>query len=285
MLRSFLFVPGNKAARFAKAFASGADAVIQDLEDSVAEADKEAARNDVGASLAAAAGVRRYVRINGLETAHCWRDLHAVVQHNLDGIVVPKVESAQDLCILDWLLVQLERERGLAPRSVELLPLLESARGFQRLAEIAGASPRVARLTYGALDLCADLDLIADANEGHLEHFRRQLVVASRSAGLDAPIDTVFADLVDQEGYGRSLQRARAGGFSGKLCIHPGQVADTNAAFTPSEAETARARAIMEAVDRAGGDLGVARIDGIMVDRPVVLRARRILGMSQDARG
>ena len=279
MLRALLFVPGNNAARFSQAFASGADAVIQDLEDSVAEADKGVARDTVAASLSEPADVRRYVRVNGLDTPHCWDDLRAVVRRHLDGVLVPKVERADQLRTLDWVLSQYERESGLESGGIEILPILESACGFARLAEIAGASARVARLTFGALDLCEDLDLVADDEEDHLAHVRWQLVAASRAAGLDAPIDTVFADIADKDGFGRSLQRARARGFSGKLCIHPAQVAPSNAAFMPTAAEVARARAIVAAVEQAGGDLGVTRIDGEMVDRPVILRAKRTLAM------
>ena len=283
MLRSFLFVPGSNPPRFSKAFASAADAVIQDLEDSVAEADKAAARDAVAASLCEPADVRRYVRINGLDTPHCWDDLRAVAREHLHGLLVPKVESADQLRTLDWVLDQLEREHALEPGGIEILPILESACGFARLAEIAGASARVSRLTFGALDLCEDLDLVADAEEDHLAHVRWQLVAASRAAGLDAPIDTVFADIADKAGHARSLQRARARGFSGKLCIHPAQVASTNAAFMPTAAEIARARAIVAAVEQAGGDLGVAQIDGAMVDRPVILRAKRVLAVLGDS--
>ena len=285
MTRSFLFVPGNMPKRFANAFASGADAVIQDLEDAVAVAEKATAREAIAASLSDDASVRRYVRVNALDTPHCWGDLDAVVRPGLDGVVVPKAESGDQMKTLDWVLSQHERERGLENGAIEILPLVESGRGLADLDAIGTASRRIRRLSYGALDLGEDLDLQPDADEAHLATVRWQLTVASRAAGLETPVDTVFADIADSDGFAASARRARAKGHGGKLCIHPSQVEAVNAAFAPTAAEIEKARTILATVEAAGGDVGAVQVGGAMVDRPVILRARRTMAAAGETGG
>jgi citrate lyase subunit beta/citryl-CoA lyase len=278
ILRSLLFVPGDAVKRFPKALASGADAVIQDLEDAVPLARKGEARRATAASLPETAGtVRRFVRINARETSFCWDDLHAVVVPGLNGIVLPKAEDPAAVAAVAWVVAELERARGMQLGEVEVIPLIESAAGIQALEAIARATPRIRRLTFGAVDLSTELSLEVDAQESQLAPLRWQLVVASRAAGLEPPIDTVYLRLNDSEGLETVVRRAKSCGFHGKLCIYPDQVAIVNDGFMPSEEEIARARRILDAVGANAGEAVAASVDGMMVDRPVVDRALRIL--------
>jgi len=289
VLRSFLFVPANNARRVEKALGSDADAVILDLEDAVAVSEKAAARAAVAEALARPRRGRCFVRVNGVATPWCLGDLMAAVRPGLDGVVLPKAESAADLRAVDWLITGLERERGLAPGSVDLMPIVESAVGFLRLDRILAARSlkdysgpwRVRRITFGAADLTRDLGMTWTESEEELASFRAQLVVASLTAGLEPPVDTVWVRLKDAEGLRRSLEASRRLGFQGRLCIHPDQVAVVNAAFTPSEDEIERARRVVAAFEIAERE-GVAAIevDGAFVDYPVVERARRTLALA-----
>ncbi|MGZ8384167.1 MAG: HpcH/HpaI aldolase/citrate lyase family protein [Nitrospira sp.] len=278
LLRSFLFVPGDAMLRFPKALASGADAIIQDLEDSVPTARKEEARRLTAASLAESAeSVRRFVRVNAQETPYCWDDLHAVVVPGLNGIVVPKAEDPAALAAVTWVVSELERTRGMIPGGVEILPLIESAAGIQAVEVIARATPRIRRLTFGAVDLSTELGFEVDAMESQLAPLRWRLAVASRAAGLDPPIDTVFLRIKDEGGLSAVVRLAKSFGFHGKLCIHPSQVAVVNGGFMPSEEEITQARRILDAVGVDADAAAAASVDGMMVDRPVVDRALRIL--------
>ncbi len=276
--RSLLFVPASTPARVDKAVASGADGVIVDLEDAVAVSEKESARATVVDLLARARPTAVFVRVNALSTPFCLDDIEAAAGCAIDGIVLPKVEAAADLLTADWLLRQFERRCGKAEGTVEVLPLIETAQGIAAAAAIATASPRVRRLGFGAVDLALDMDLRVDDEDGAMAHARFALALASRAAGLEGPLDTVFTDIRDEAGLRRSAERARAMGFGGKACIHPSQVATVNAAFSPGEAEIARARAIVEAFERAeaAGSAAVV-VGGAMVDYPVVVQARRLL--------
>lgn len=276
MLRSLLFVPGDAEARLPKALRCGADAVIADLEDAVDPTRKQDARRNMVEYLSTETSIRRYVRINRIETDDCWADVEAIVRPGLDGIVLPKFQNDEDVRRLDWLISRFERLRGLENGTVEILPLVETAAGVANLMHLGGALPRVRRLTYGAVDLRQDLNLRIDREETQLEHLKWSMVVASRAADLEAPIDTVFIDISDTEGYSKSLKRASDLGFCGKLCIHPSQVAPANAAFVPSTEDRAKAQAILAAYN-ASGNAGALQVGGTMVDAPVVEWARSII--------
>lgn len=277
-LRSLLFVPGDAVGRLPKALASGADAVIQDLEDAVPQARKEEARRATAASLGQTTErPLRFVRINAQATPYCWDDLHAVVTPGLNGIILPKAEDPATLAAVDWVVSELERRRGMVPGCVEIVPLIESAAGVLSIGAIAGATPRIRRLTFGAVDLSTELGLGSDMLEAQLAHVRWQLVVGSRAAGLEPPLDTVFLQLADDEGLAAVVCRAKAGGFQGKLCIHPRQVPTVNGGFMPSPEEIAWATRILEVVGQDAAETVTASVDGMMVDRPVVARALRIL--------
>ncbi len=283
-LRSFLFVPANQAARIPKALASGADAVILDLEDTVPASEKVAARAEVRAALKLPRDVKLYVRINAIDTPHCYPDLIGTIGLGLDGVVAPKIESASHIQTLDWLLHQLEAERGIkAP--IDLLPIVETAAGITQLDAIASASPRVKRLTFGAGDLTRDLGQILTGDEIPIAHARARITLASRAAGREPPIDTVYLDVRNLDGIGQIARQARILGFQGKLCIHPDQVAVVNAAFMPSTDEIARAERILAAFAKSEAK-GIASIevDGGFVDYPIVAQAERVLALAKRAK-
>jgi citrate lyase subunit beta/citryl-CoA lyase len=230
-------------------------------------------------------GPRAYVRINALTTPFAYDDLRAVVGPGLDAVIVPKVESAAQIATVDWLLTQLERAANLPDRTVEIMPIIETAAGLARMAEIATASPRLRRLNFGAGDFSLDTNMTWTVGHEGLLWARIQVVIASRAAGLEPPLDTVYAQLDDERGLAAEAEQARRLGFQGKACIHPRQVEIVNAVFTPSEDEITRAREIVTAFERAEAD-GVAsiRIGGQFIDYPVAERARRTLEIASRIR-
>jgi citrate lyase subunit beta/citryl-CoA lyase len=280
--RTFLFAPGNHARRVEKSFTLGADAVILDLEDAVATAEKEASRALVVEALGRPRRCRGYVRVNPLDTHWCFGDLSTVVARGVDGIVLPKVQTAGDLQTADWLLAALEREHGLPERSIDLMPIVETARGFANLAAIARSGTRVRRIAFGAGDFTLDLGIRWSNDELELLPYRSGFVVESRAAGLEPPIDTVWVDLRDADGFRRSAQRSKDLGFQGKLCIHPGQVPVVNELFTPSGEELARARRVVEAfADAERQGLAAIQVDGQFVDYPLVYLAERVVARAE----
>jgi citrate lyase subunit beta/citryl-CoA lyase len=278
LLRSLLFAPGNHARRVEKALTLDADAVILDLEDAVATAEKPATRASVAAVLRRPRRGLLYVRVNAVDTAFCYGDLVAVVQSGLNGIVLPKVESAAGLATIDWLLTQLERERGLPEHGIELVPIIETARGLQQLDAILAAGTRVRRVAFGAGDFTLDVAMTWSRGESELAQARAAIVIASRAAGIDAPLDTVWVDLGDREGLEASARTALALGFQGKMCIHPEQVGVVNRVFTPGDAEVAFAERVCAAFEKAEAEGSAAiQLDGRFIDYPIVYRAQRVL--------
>ena len=266
--RSALFVPATRADRIPKALASGADAVIVDLEDAVAPQDKDAARLALQAALdsggiAAGAGGRvpLWVRVNAAspwmeaDLALCAR--HAAVQ----AVMMPKAETAAQM--------QAAFETG---GGKPLLALIETAAGYARRDELA-AHPAVTRLAFGSIDFQLDLGIAGEGDA--LLMFRSGLVLASRLAELPAPLDGVTVEVADPQPVAADAARARALGFGGKLCIHPQQVGPVNAAFSPSTAEIEWALQVVSACQAAAG--AAVAVDGKMVDKPVLLRAQALL--------
>ena len=264
--RSFLFVPGNRPERFAKALASGADAVIIDLEDAVPLDAKDTARNALQAawpSLAAAERARLLVRVNPAGTPWHAADLTAVASlTGLGALMLPKAENAQQV------------EQAFRTSSMLVLPLIESAEGVGQMDAIARAAVTL-RLGLGHIDLQADLGMRCGPDEAELAPIRLAMVVASRRAGLPAPVDGVTTATQDAEVLAADAQRSRRFGFGAKLCIHPAQVAGVHQALAPTEAESDWARRVLAAEVAAGG--GAFSVDGKMVDPPVLLLARQIL--------
>ncbi|MBV6422651.1 MAG: Citrate lyase subunit beta [Steroidobacteraceae bacterium] len=281
-VRSYLFAPGNHVRRAEKAFTAGADAAILDLEDAVAHAEKAAARPLVVAALERPRAVPGYVRVNDSHSPWWQDDLDAVVGPWLDGVVLPKVESAEEVRGFVERLDACERRAGLAPGSLDLMLIVETARGIVHIDSIAAASPRIGRIALGGGDYTNDLDLEWTADEAALAYARARIAHASRAAGIEPPVDTVVIEVRDQARFLESARNGRRLGFQGKLCIHPDQVAPCHAVFTPGVAEIARARTIVAAFGEAE-IRGVAsiQVDGVFVDYPVARRAQRILALAE----
>lgn len=289
--RSWLFVPGDSERKQAKAVESGADALILDLEDSVAPARRSRAREQVRAFLRSREprGAQRWwVRVNGLASGELLADLAAVMAGAPDGIVLPKISSLEEVLEVHYYLSALEQREQLTGESTGLLVIAtETPRavlGLARFAEpAAGRQPpvsRLAALTWGIEDLSAALGvrekLASDGTPTLTFDLARSLcVLAAAAAGVQA-IDGVHAEFSDSQGLARELVRARRDGFTGKLAVHPDQVEPINAAFTPTESEISHARRIVAAF-AASPDVGVTSIDGKMVDRPHLLQAQRLL--------
>ena len=264
--RSLLFVPGNRPERFLKAAQSGADAVVLDLEDAVPPAQKDAARDAIGQQWAQllALQVPLVVRINAADSAAWPADLAALARlPQLAAVMVPKAESAETL-----------RQAHHALAGVALLPLIESAAGYDALAPIA-AAPGVLRLVLGHIDFMADTGLQCSDDERELAPLRFAIAMATRRQRLAPAIDGVTVAIDDAQRLREDTQRALRFGFGAKLCIHPRQVAGVHEALAPSAAELDWARRVVAADAAAAG--AAVQLDGRMVDAPVVLQARRVL--------
>jgi len=258
--RSYLFVPGNRPDRFAKACAAGADAVIIDLEDAVPAGEKIAARDAVMKWVHPEQPV--VVRINSAETDWFREDITVSRAPGVAAVMLPKTEGVEHL----------RRVEEVLGRRVPILALIETARGFSNALEIA-RDEAVHRLVFGALDFQLDLGIEGDTDE--LLYFRSQLVLFSRLAGIVPPVDGINTEIDDGERIRASTLRARRLGFGGKLCIHPKQIPHVNACFQPSAEEIAWAKGVLEAAAAANG--AAVATQGQMIDRPVMLIAERIL--------
>ena len=286
LLRSLLFAPGNVARRVEKALSLEADAVIVDLEDSVAVSEKEATRKPVAEALSRPRKCLGYVRVNAPSSAFCYADLAATIHARVDGVLLPKVESAADLHAIDWLLAALERERGIAEGAIDLIPQIETAAGVQRIDRVIQARSlrpykgpwRVKRVAFGAADYGHELGLTVSLDEPELAEARSRIVLSSRAAGLEGPIDSPWFHFKEPEAFERALERSRRGGFQGRLCVHPDQVGPVNRAYMPSGEEIARAERIVAAFREAEARGAAAiQVDGQMIDYPVARRAQALL--------
>lgn len=277
MLRSLLFVPAHHPTRPEKALAAGADAVILDLEDAVPPDQKEPARANVRALLCRPRICKLYLRINALTTAWALGDILDGAGPGLDGIILPKAERPDDIAIADWAITQAERRTGMPEGSLDLVPILETAAGVTAAIAIGKASPRVRRLAFGAADFSLDIGVSLESWE-ELQPVRSNLVVTSRAANLEPPIDTVFFAVRDLAAFGHDTRLSRRMGYQGRLLIHPDQVGPANITYAPTEAEIAWARKVVEAFAAAeqSGSAAIT-VDGGFVDYPVVRRAERIL--------
>ena len=282
IFRSFLFAPANHPRRTEKAFTLGADAVILDLEDACAVSEKVASRAKAVHAMQQPRTCLGYIRINPMSTIYAYGDLVETVQKNVDGLILPKVESASDAQTADWLITELERERGLKLGSIDLIPIIETAKGITNLGSILSGCARVRRVAFGAGDFTLDLNLKWSRDETELLAYRNQVVLMSRAHDKEPPLDTVWVDLKDTEGFEISTNKIRDLGFQGKLCIHPDQIPVVNQAFTPTESQVARATKVVEAfaAAEAAGSSSI-QLDGQFIDYPIVYAAQRILAISQ----
>lgn len=254
-----LFVPANRPERFAKALAAGADAVIIDLEDAVGPAEKDEARRAVASAIPATGTI--LLRINAIATPHHAEDVQLARTLPLAGVVVPKIESPAEA----------ERMAATFGENVPLIALIESARGLAAARAIA-AVPHVVRLAFGSFDFAADLGCAH--NRQAMLMARSELVLAARLAQQQGPIDGVTPELDDAALAQSDAAHAAELGFTGKLCVHPRQIAPVMRGFAPTEEEIAWAHRVFDASSQDGSAL---RVDGALVDLPVRLRAQRIL--------
>lgn len=265
--RSYLFVPANRPDRYAKALASGADAVIVDLEDAVAPNVKDLARDSLCDWLAQATATsaadlsKVWVRVNAADTPWHADDLACLVGAPIAGIVLPKAEDCDTLA-------------NIARGQLRLLPLIETALGVTRMRELAQVG-QVERLVFGSIDLQVDLGMQSEPQESELTHLRVEMVITSRLANIAPPVDGVTTSFDDTSLLEQAVVRARRLGFGAKLCIHPRQVAPVNRGFLPDEQELAWARAVMAAVGQSNG--GAISLNGKMIDKPVIMQAERLL--------
>ncbi|WP_020666013.1 HpcH/HpaI aldolase/citrate lyase family protein [Amycolatopsis nigrescens] len=268
---TYLYVPGDRPDRFAKALVSGADVVIVDLEDAVAAEHKEQARATVAEWLPDAPPGAVEVRVNALGTPWAEADLAALEdQPSLRAVRLPKVEAAADV------VTALDR---LAATGTKLQCLIETARGVEAAYQIATASARVAGIGLGEADLRGDLGLSDDAG---LSYARSRIVVAARAAGLEPPVMSVYPHVADLAGLAESCRAGRRLGFVGRGAIHPRQLPVIRSAFRPSTAEVAGARELLSAFDQgvAAGRGVIVLADGRMVDAAMVSRARQIIELA-----
>jgi citrate lyase subunit beta / citryl-CoA lyase len=282
-LRSMLFVPGDSERKFAKASGIGADALILDLEDSVAPSMKAEARAMVAALLddRSARDWSFFVRVNPFDTGMTFDDMAAIVKPGLDGLLIPKADGAPDIVRIGEELDRLEAAAGMAVGTVKIAVVAtETAIAMFNLASYTPAHPRLIALTWGAEDLAAAVGATANKEENGdwtspYLMARNMCLFAASAAGV-APLDTLYTDFRDPEGLERDCRRARRDGFTGRIAIHPDQVAIINHCFNPSEAEIAEAQMIVDAFD-AQPEVGTLGIGGKMYDIPHLKAARKTL--------
>jgi citrate lyase subunit beta/citryl-CoA lyase len=288
--RSWLFVPGDSAAKMEKALNAGADALILDLEDSVGEQAKGDARDTVAQFLerqATAGGPKLWVRINPISGSHADADLAVVIKAKPAGIVLPKPDSADDVKRLGDRLAALEPAAGLPGGSVRILPLAtETPISIFRLDGYVSVGPRLAGLTWGAEDLSAAVGAVTSRTEAGaftpLYDLARSLCLAGAAAADVAAIETVYPDFRDLDGLAAYAARGRRDGFVGMMAIHPTQVAVINDAFTPSPSEIEQARRIVDAF-ASNPKAGTLSLNGVMLDGPHLKQARRVLERAREA--
>ena len=279
--RSYLFAPGNHERRVEKALGLGADVVILDLEDAVAISEKKSTRELINKTLEQPRNCAVFVRVNAYDTEFCYGDICSIVSENLDGIVLPKLESSEDLRSIDWLLGNLEQERGLPNGSIDLMPIIETAVGLVNIREIARADTRVKRLAFGGGDYTRDLGMEWTLKEDELLPVRSEMVLASRFGKLEPPVDTVFIHIKEHDAFRSSCSNILGLGFQGKMYIHPDQVPVTNETFTTDPEEVKWSQRVIDEFAKAE-KAGIAsiQIEGYFVDYPIVEKAQRTVDIA-----
>ena len=285
-IRTALFVPGTRPDRVDKALNSGADVIILDLEDAVPLALKEETRSTVREKVLEHGSRRIIVRMNAIGSGFCQGDLDEVMVKELGCVMLPKVETPEQIREINHRLLRVEEERGMSPGAVSLIPLIESANGVQNILEILSEKTDPARVltaAFGAADYALDLGMEITQEGSELLYPRSRIAVACRAAEIEPPLDTPFMiDLKDMEGLKADAMRAKQLGFQGKLCIHPNQIQPCHDIFSPTKEEILYAEKVIQAFQEAEAS-GVAAIqlDGKFIDYPVVERARRTLELAK----
>jgi citrate lyase subunit beta/citryl-CoA lyase len=286
LYRSWMFVPGNNERRMEKVKELSPDVIIYDLEDAVALSEKEKARSLVRNAIEQYRERFNVVRINDLNTSYFLDDLTELITEGLSGVVLPKASKAEDIITLDRLITQLEQNKQLVIGSIEIIPLIENAQGVYFAYHIAQSSPRVKRLAFGSVDYTLDINAELTKEGTEILFARSQLVLQSRAAGIESPIDAVFIDIKDQEGLLRDTKLARQLGFQGKLVVHPDQIGIVNDVFTPTQTEIKEAQAVIAAFEEAvQSGIAAIQLGGKMIDYPVAARARSIVEKAKQLSG
>jgi citrate lyase subunit beta/citryl-CoA lyase len=284
ILRSLLFVPVHRPRFVERAPSAGADVVCLDLEDSVPWDEKPRARDIAKETIPdmPRTGYLLFVRVNGLYTGLLEKELDAIVGPQLDGISLPKTDSARTVRQVDAYLTELEKARGLPVGQVKIIPWIETAIGLVNAYEICAATPRLIGASFGGEDFATDMAFKRTPDSKEIEYPRAAMAVACVAAGK-VPIDTPEPDYADLEHLERDASFARSLGYRGKYCIHPTQVEIVNRLFSPAPEEVEEARQLVDAFEQEGIAKGLAAIavDGKMIDTPIYLRARRLLSWAQ----
>jgi citrate lyase subunit beta/citryl-CoA lyase len=286
LIRSLLFVPGNRPDRMKKAMDAGADGVIFDLEDAVPLSEKARAREFISEMLMEGLPSPVVVRVNAIETGLIQEDIKAAVRPGLSAVILPKVEEPNQLVDLSGMLLVHEQAAGIQRGSVEVIPLIESARAIQNLYAVLTTPmdpPRLRTVAFGAADFALDMAIELTKNGEELHFPRYSISMACRAAGLHPPLDTPYmVDIRDMKGLEEDAMRAKRLGFQGKLCVHPSQVDVCNRVFSPSEEEIIWAKKIIAAFEEAQAKGSAAvQVEGRFVDIPVVSRARKVVETAQ----
>lgn len=278
-IRTWMYAPGNVETRLAKVFTLAADAVIFDWEDAVAFAEKPVARKLTLAFLQKERPFQAFIRVNAMSTPFFQEDMEALLDAPIDGIVLPKSESADDIRVMEhW--TECRRQKGLS--SIRLVPLIESALGLHNAFAIATASPLVERLAFGSVDYTLDLGATLTKEGRELWYPRSLLVVTSRAAKIEPPIDCVYTDIRNLEGLREDTLFGKQLGFQGRMVVHPNQITIANEVFTPRLDEITAAKRMVEAFDQAEAEgNAVIQIDGKMIDYPVAARAKQTLSIAK----
>jgi len=285
-LRTALFVPGNRPDRVDKAVKTSADAVIIDLEDAVVLTEKEASRSKVRDKILEHAERKIIVRVNSLDSPFFKGDLTEVITGNLACLMVPKVESAAHVREINENLLKVEKEKGMVPGAVSIIPLIESAGAVQNIFQIVTEKTEPSRIycvAFGSADYTLDMGIEITREGAELSYPRSRIAVASRAARIEPPLDTPFMmDLKDMEALKVDAGRAKQLGFQGKLCIHPNQIEPCHAIFSPTREEMLYAERVVQVFEEAEKEGSAALLlDGKFIDYPVVERARRILKVAK----
>ena len=286
LIRSWMFVPGHRQRMIDKGLGLNADAIMLDIEDGVAPDEKDTARKNIAESLGRAktpGSPARYVRINAIGHARMEADLEAVVRPGLEGLVCPKVDTAEEVRQIDAILDDKEPMNKLDKGSVRLLIAVESPKGLLNAPGIAAASSRIAGIIFGAEDFGREIGLpaVREGEARDLIYARSAIVIAAAAAHVQS-VDGVWVDLNDSAGLLGFAKQSRQLGFSGMSCIHPSQIDAINATFSPTAEEIDYCRKVLEAFKEANarGDGSIA-LGGQLIDRPIVERARRTMEMAK----
>lgn len=282
--RTMMFIPGNNPGMMRDAHIYGADSLMFDLEDSVKVSEKDAARFLVYNALTAIdyGNTEKVVRVNPLGTAFGKHDIEAMVKGGINIIRLPKSESAQDILDVDNYISECEEKHGIDLGSTGILAAIESALGVVNVYSIAVSSPRLVGIAFGAEDYVTDIKTTRTSTGIELFAARSQIVIAARAAGI-AALDTVFSNVNDEEGLRRETQLIKDLGFDGKSVVNPRQIAPIAEIFAPTKKEIDYAKRVIKALEEAESKgSGVVSLDGRMIDKPVVVRAKRVLDMAME---